>query len=183
MDNLFRSNLDKEIVNNSISLEKNIKFVYRIISDIKSTFNVFISENRSSQDEMKFVVYSLDQKNRSGWGSTFLVTPDGIHFSDDRGVRIYEIAKHFNLDAIGDDSKETFWLNPKEHPIFWKKLENEAKKRDFKISYGDCYSSTTPVGCRLSTTLTVDDEKLNDKIKTIIFCLLKHGITTKIDGE
>jgi hypothetical protein len=188
MGNLFAQNLSSEVVNNAAALAANSRFADKLIKDLQSTFAVHVTSKRKSEGCIEYVVYSLDQRDRSRWGSTFTVTPDGVEFLDDRGVHIVDGLKRIGMreeELMGDrDSKFLGYVvcGPykgidDEHPKLWKHSLAVAEKSDLTLKPGNCFGNN---GIRIGTVLNESDPKLNDKIQLIIWCLMEHGITTHL---
>lgn len=186
MTNLFQDNLSNAVVLKANSLAVFSRFAEGLIGDLVSTFDAHVSNKRESQDCIEYTVYSQDQKNRYGWGSTFKVTSQGVEFQDDRGVKVSYAMALLGMpkDEIKSDSGDVYWFGgtydriSDANPKFWALAQKYADKSEASIKQGDCYGNN---GMRIQLILTPDDKRLNDKIKIVIGCLMEHGITTKLN--
>jgi len=189
-DNLFTINLENEIVRKANNLRVHSKFAEKLIADLEAQFNVYVDSKRRTQDEIKYCVYSLNQKGRYGWSSDFTVTSDGIEFRDTRGTDTGAVFEKFGMtleQAIKLCEGDThtvgsmhFYNADVNHKKLWERGRDLAESHGFTIKAGDCYSSSSCSGLRLSTLIRENDARLNNKIQIIIWCLLRHGITTQI---
>lgn len=190
MSNIFTTNLDNDVLLKANNLRKHSQFAEKLINDLVSQFNAHVETKRHSQDKFEYRIYSLDQKNRYGWSTDFIISSDGIIFTDTRGTDVgatfQKLGMSFNLaKSLYDSDKHYissmhFYNANTVHLKLWEKGLELAKQQGFTFTAGDCYNrSTSCHGLRLSTTLHENDLHLNDKIKIIIWCLMSHGITTK----
>lgn len=185
MTNLFRDNLSEDVVLKENALAKNSAFAERLMRDLFGAFDAYVTTKRKDQNRIEFVVYSQDQRDRYGWGSTFAVTDKGVEFIDDRGNKVDLVMTLLGMpkDKIINDKNEPYWFGgtyesiKTANPKFWDKACKLAKKRGVELGLGDCYGNN---GMRVKLILNPDDSKLNDKLKIVIGCLMAHGITTKL---